>query len=105
MLEGRTKECLRLLTDLAPRNPDPESVYFGARMFARLGAPEAALEQLDRAVDMSFCCPAAFERDPWLDSVRNEERFVGALARAQSRSADARRKFREAGGARLLGLA
>jgi serine/threonine protein kinase/tetratricopeptide (TPR) repeat protein len=105
MLEGRSNECLRLLADLAPRNPDPESVYFGARMFARLGAPEAALEQLDRAVDMGFCCPAAFERDPWLDSVRSEKRFIGALARAQFRHAEARRKFREAGGARRLGLA
>ena len=105
LLEGRTEECLRILDELAPRNPDPESVYHVARSYARLGATAAALAQFDRAVDMGFLNPATFARDPWLEPLHGEPRFVDALARAQRRHDEAARKFRDAGGERLLGLA
>ena len=105
LLEGRSEECLRLLDELAPRNPDPESVYFIARTYARLGAADAALAQFERAVDMGFLCDATFARDPWLEPLRGEARFVDALARARRRHDEAARKFRDAGGERLLGLA
>jgi hypothetical protein len=90
---------------LAPRNPDPESVYHVARTYARLGATEAALAQFDRAVDMGFLNPATFARDPWLEPLRESARFTDALARARRRQDEAARKFRDAGGERLLGLA
>ncbi|MCU1383076.1 MAG: prkC 28 [Acidobacteria bacterium] len=105
LLEGRTEECLRLLDELAPKNPDPESVYHIARTYARLGAVDAALTQFERAVDMGFLNHATFARDPWLEPVRGEPRFVDALARAHRRHDEAARKFRDAGGERLLGLA
>jgi len=104
LLEGRRDECLRLLTDLAPRNPDPESVYFGALTFAHLGALDLALDQFERVVDMGFFCAPSFERDRWLDPLRSESRFTTALARAQARRDQASHRFREAGGDRLLGL-
>jgi tetratricopeptide (TPR) repeat protein len=104
LLEGRREECLRLLDELAPRNPDPESVYHIARTYARLGASDAALEQFDRAVDMGFLCHETFARDPWLAPLKSSRTFVDALARAERRHAEAARKFREAGGERLLGL-
>jgi tetratricopeptide (TPR) repeat protein len=105
LLEGRYEECLRLLDELAPRNPDPESVYHIARTYARLGATDAAVTQFDRAVDMGFLCHATFARDPWLEPLQSSARFVDALARAQRRHGEAARKFRDAGGERLLGLA
>jgi serine/threonine protein kinase len=105
LLQGRYEECLRVLDELAPRNPDPESVYHVARTYARLGATEAALAQFDRAVDRGFLCHATFGRDPWLEPLKSSARFVDALARAQRRHGEAARKFRDAGGERLLGLA
>ncbi len=104
MLEGRREECLRLLSDLAPRNPDPESVYFGTLTFAHLGAFDTALTHFGRVVDMGFFCAPSFERDRWLDPLRSDSRFIVALARAEARCDQARRRFREAGGERLLGL-
>ena len=105
LLEGRVEECLRILDELAPRNPDPESVYHIARTYARLGATESALAQFDRAVDMGFLSHATFARDPWLEPLHAFPRFADALARARRRHDEAARKFRDAGGDRLLGLA
>jgi serine/threonine protein kinase/tetratricopeptide (TPR) repeat protein len=105
LLEGRLEECRRLLDELAPRNPDPESVFHIARTYARLGATDAALAQFDRAVDMGFLVSAWFVRDPWLVPLASEPRFRDALARAERRHAEAAKKFRDAGGERLLGLA
>jgi serine/threonine protein kinase/tetratricopeptide (TPR) repeat protein len=104
LLEGRLEECGRLLDELAPRNPDPESVFHIARTYARLGAVQPALAQFDRAVDMGFLVPQWFARDPWLEPLADQPRFRAALARAERRHADAARKFRDAGGERLLGL-
>jgi tetratricopeptide (TPR) repeat protein len=104
LLEGRYEECLRVLEELAPRIPDPESVYHIARTYARLGATDAALAQFDRAVDMGFLCHATFARDPWLQPLRSSPRFIDALARAQRRHGEAARKFRDAGGEQLLRL-
>ena len=104
MLEGRREECLRLLRDLAPRNPDPESVYFGALTLAHLGDLNTALEQFERAVDMGFFCAPSLERDRWLDPLRTDSRFISALARARARCDQAQLRFRDAGGERLLGL-
>jgi serine/threonine protein kinase/tetratricopeptide (TPR) repeat protein len=105
LLTGKTDECRALLDRLAPHNPDPESVYYIARTYARLGAADAALKQFTRAVDSGFFCAPAFELDSWLDPLRPHPSFGEALARAKVRHADAARKFCDAGGERLLGLA
>jgi eukaryotic-like serine/threonine-protein kinase len=105
VLEHRFDECRRLLDELAPRNPDPESIFHVARTYARIGATEPALAQFDRAVDMGFVPHSWFVRDPWLEPLAAEPRFQNALARADRRQREAARVFREAGGERLLGLA
>lgn len=104
MLEGQTDACIRLLDEMAPRNPDPESVFHIARTYARCGALDTAVAQFGRAVDMGFWCWSTFASDPWLDPLRSNRTFAEALARAEQRSAEVSRKFRGAGGDRLLGL-
>jgi tetratricopeptide (TPR) repeat protein len=54
--EGEAQECLELLDALAPRNPDPESIFHIARTYARLGATDAGAAQFARAVDSGFFC-------------------------------------------------
>lgn len=104
MLEGRTEECLRLLDELTPKNPDPESVYHIARSYARLGAIDRAIATFERAVSMGFFCAPLFARDEWLDPLRSMPAFDDALSRAKRRHEEAARQFREAHGRRLLGL-
>jgi eukaryotic-like serine/threonine-protein kinase len=103
VLERRYEECRRLLDDLAPRNPDPESIFHVARTYARIGATEAAVAQFERAVDMGFVVHSWFVRDPWLEPLSAEPRFREALARAERRSNEAAQMFRNADGERLLG--
>ena len=105
VIAGRTAECLALLDDLAPRNPDPESVFYIARTYSHLGAVDRALQQLARAVDMGFFCVPAFERDVWLENLRREPAFADVMTRARARHHSAAQKFNDAGGARLLGTA
>ena len=102
LLTGMHQECLDLLDALAPRNPDPESMFHVARTYARLGAIHAGAAQFARAVDSGFFCAATFERDAWLDSLREHPDFVSALARARLRQTGAAEKFRDVGGDRLL---
>jgi tetratricopeptide (TPR) repeat protein len=104
VLERRFDECRRLLDELAPRNPDPESIFHIARTYARIGAIGAALTQFDRAVDMGFVVHSWFVRDPWLEPLAREPRFNDALARAERRHREAARLFFDAGGQRVLGL-
>ena len=103
VLERRFEECRRLLDELAPRNPDPESIFHVARTYARIGATEAAVAQFERAVSMGFVVHSWFVRDPWLEPLTAEPRFQEALARAEHRSHEAARIFRNADGERLLG--
>ena len=103
VLERRFEECRRLLDELAPRNPDPESIFHVARTYARIGATEAAVAQFERAVDMGFVVHSWFVRDPWLEPLTAEPRFHEALARAERRSSEAAQMFRGADGERLLG--
>ena len=104
VLERRFEECRRLLDDLAPRNPDPESIFHVARTYARIGAPEAAIVQFERAIDMGFVVHSWFIRDPWLEPLTGEARFREALGRAERRSNEAGKMFREAHGERLLSM-
>lgn len=104
VLTGQRDACIALLDELAPRNPDPESVFYLARTYSRLGAIDAAVAQFARAVDSGFFCTPTFAADPWLDPLRGDRRFAEALARAQVRHHDAARKFTDAGGERLLRL-
>jgi hypothetical protein len=53
---------------------------------------------------MGFFCGPSLERERWLDPLRGDSRFIRALARARARCDQARRRFRDAGGERLLGL-
>ena len=51
----------------------------------------AALEWLERAADTGFPCYPWFERDPLLDAVRTDQRFVRLLTRLQAADQAARR--------------
>ena len=83
--------------------PDPEGRFHMGRCLARLGNTDRALDALSRAEEGFFCYPF-FMRDPWLDVLRADERFVAILRRAETRYHDALRAFEQHPGSRLLGV-
>lgn len=83
---------------------DGEGIYHGARGYARLGETEKAIEAFGRVVRYGFCSYSTFVRDPWLDPLRGDPRFVDLLRQAEARHRAAARAFVEHGGDRLLGV-
>jgi hypothetical protein len=83
---------------------DGEGIYYAARAYARLNETEKAIAAFARVVELGYFCYPAFARDPWLDPLRSDSRFVESLRAAETRHRGAVRAFEEHGGPRLLGL-
>ena len=75
-----------------------------SRTLACQGKKARALLVLERVVEGGFFCFPALARDPWLDGIRTDPRFVRLLDQAEHQSREARAAFLHAGGDRLLGL-
>ena len=104
-LSGEMEKCLQTLRSISLENfRDPEGIYFIARTYAYARADQEALETLERVVEGGFYPDAAIARDPWLDSLRGEPRFVQLLRRAEARRREARAAFLDQEGDRLLGV-
>jgi serine/threonine protein kinase len=83
-------------------NPDPESLFYVARTFARLGEVERALQELERATAAFFCHPILVQ-DPWLDPLRGDSRFLRLLRALEEKHRQAVTMFTDQGGERVLG--
>ncbi len=104
LLEGRREESLAATETTLAHLTDPEPRYYMARQLARLGARERALQEMSRVVELGFHCAQAFARDPWLESLRDDDEFAVILERADRGRLAAAAAFIEAGGERLLGV-
>jgi hypothetical protein len=82
--------------------PDPEGLYYMGRSLARIGEYDDAIRRLRSAVDGGFYCYPFFVRDPWLDPLRGDARFVEIQKLAESRTRDAQRAFDEHPASRVL---
>jgi hypothetical protein len=50
LIEGRLEQTRQLLDEVAPHHSNPESVYYIARTYARLGEVDRALAELARSI-------------------------------------------------------
>jgi len=103
-LEGRNEESLKATENCLVHMSDPEARYYLARQLARLGARQAALDEMGKVVEQGFHCPQALARDSWLDPLRDAPEFTAILERAERGRREAAGAFVEAGGERLLGV-
>jgi serine/threonine protein kinase/tetratricopeptide (TPR) repeat protein len=103
LLEGDREASIQALNRVT-LNPDPESLFYVARTFARLGEAERAIEELERVAAAFFCYPV-FVRDPWLDPLRGDVRFLKLLRALEEKHRRAAATFIEHGGERVLGCA
>jgi TolB-like protein/tetratricopeptide (TPR) repeat protein len=101
LLEGDRVRALDSL-DRVTLNPDPESLFYVARTYARLGEPERALAVLER-VAAGFFCYSIFVHDAWLDSLRGDSRFQRLLHTVEREHRRAAATYSEHGGERVLG--
>lgn len=83
---------------------DPEGIYFQARTAAFLHEHETAFALLDRVVQGGFLCHRTMDLDPWLDGIRGDPEYRRIHRISEDRHREARVRFLEAGGDRLLGI-
>ena len=75
-----------------------------ARSAVRVGLPEIALVDLDRAIRGGYYVPSFLAADSWLEPIRALPEFQRLLADATRLRAEARAHYVAAGGEQLLGL-
>jgi tetratricopeptide (TPR) repeat protein len=78
---GRRNDALRLLAVATSPGAKPNSKYQIATAYASLGDSDAAISYLVRAFEEHEPALVNLAFDPRLDSVRNDSRFQGLLAR------------------------
>lgn len=104
-LQGRREECVQVSRKLlTSRFRDPEGLYFAARQLAFVGETELALSVMADVVSRGFVCLPVIKRDPWLDPLRESDRFAAILDTAETEFQITRDRFEQAGGPALLGV-
>jgi eukaryotic-like serine/threonine-protein kinase len=103
-IDRRTQVILERLAKIRAMGfRDPEGLFLGVLLLAHGGAPDEALQELERVVDGGFMVPQ-MRQQPWIRSLHGDERFERLMARADAGRRQAAERFAAAGGDRLLGV-
>ena len=70
------------------------TAYYIASAYALMNRPEMALKWLKRAAEDGFPCYPLFEKDPALDHLRKDERFIAFMAELKPRWEGYQSEFR-----------
>ncbi|MGH9261472.1 MAG: hypothetical protein ACRD08_16525, partial [Acidimicrobiales bacterium] len=104
-LDGRTADMLSVLAKLdgLKIQDDPEAMFLEGWLLCDLGDYELGLGYLERAVAKNYFVVPTLARSRQFDALRRDAAFQALVAQAEAGRQDALRRFREAGGERLLG--
>ncbi len=103
-LEGRREACVEASEQLlSGRFADLEGSFLLARQLCWIGETARAQAVIASIVEKGFGCYRTLTRDPWLEALRQEPAFQGAVERAAHSYRLAQAAFRDAGGETLLG--
>lgn len=88
MIAGEKEKARDLLLKIekrirANKVSDGEGIYKVAQAFAVLGENAIALQLFDLAVEKGFYCYPYFQKDPLIESLRNDKNFVEIMARSE----------------------
>jgi DNA-binding winged helix-turn-helix (wHTH) protein/tetratricopeptide (TPR) repeat protein len=84
---------------------DPQALFYLTRHLARIDHEDSAIALLDRVVAGGFIAYPAMVRDPWLERLRGNSRFVKTMETVERRHREAEKHFKELEGPRLMELA
>ncbi len=90
IIDGRPAEAQEVLRQLVRqrtevRSTDGEVTYKIAELYQLAGASDAALDQLNTAVNQGFFCASCIRTDPVWDAIRRRPEFASVMARAERR--------------------
>jgi eukaryotic-like serine/threonine-protein kinase len=105
-LEGNWEESLDAIAaaDAFIRR-DPETLYYSARLLARINETDRAISALSAAIDRGFLCASAISRDPWFASLRSSPRCAELMKEASRRRSETHAAFLAAGGEQVISVA
>jgi eukaryotic-like serine/threonine-protein kinase len=105
-LDYRSEEMLERLSAFSSLKirDDPEAIFQEGWLLADVGAHEAALPFLRRAVDKGYYAALTLAGRSQFDALRDRSEFKALLADAEGGRRRALATFREAGGETLLGM-
>jgi hypothetical protein len=72
---------------------DAESLYKVAQAYAMLGDKSSAIRMFHNTVEGGFFPSPYFERDPLIDNLRQEPRFIELMAQARARHEQFKARF------------
>jgi tetratricopeptide (TPR) repeat protein len=103
LLEGRQNDSIdEIERYLAGSFYDPEGLYYFARQLSYLGQYERALNVLEQAEKLGYCCLGALRSDPWFDPMRTRSAFLDLVRRVEQNVIENAAAFKEARGDRIL---
>jgi TolB-like protein/Tfp pilus assembly protein PilF len=83
-LEGRPQAVLEIFERFHDF-PDPEGWYYNGSLLTRAGVLGRGAEVVAASMDRGYFNVVLIDRDPWTESIRGDERFKAARARAEVR--------------------
>jgi serine/threonine-protein kinase len=105
-LDYRSEEMIADLSTISPLKirDDPEAIFQEGLLLCDVGAYDAGVPLLRRAVDKGYFAAPALASRPQFDAIRERADFTAILADAEAGRRRALQTFRDGGGERLLGL-
>jgi DNA-binding winged helix-turn-helix (wHTH) protein/tetratricopeptide (TPR) repeat protein len=95
VLDGQRDETLQIMQTL-DQLCEPEGVFYLARHFAMIDAPEESLHAVQLARRTGFCCSYCLERDPVFSAMRERRAWIAEIEHAKRLEREAARDLRQA---------